>query len=258
MSAAPSIAAPRFHDARAAETARLFTEAAQADEAERARLLDEVIEINLPVARSVARRFRDRGEPLADLEQVAALGLVKAARRFDIDAGYDFLSYAVPTITGEVKRHFRDSAWAIRPPRRVQEAQGKISRATETLTVQLRRAPTTAELASQLDMNEELVVEALCSQGCFTPDSLDSTPGDSGDDWHHFHGAFDDAYELSELRVSLGPVLERLPARERRILYLRIERGWSQSQIAADIGVSQMQVSRLLSRIVRDFREAVA
>ncbi len=244
---------------RARRTAELLVLAQRAPEAERLRLQDLVIELNLPIARSLARRFAERGQPLDDLEQAAAVGLVKAVRRFDPDRGSDFLTFAVPTITGEVKRHFRDCAWAVRPPRRIQEAQGRVAVAIEELTTRLRRSPTAAEVARHLDLDEEDVVEAMSSRGCFSPASLDAELLDGdGTALRERLGTEDGAYTLAETLLALQPALDRLDARDRRILQLRLRLGRTQSQIAAELGVSQMQVSRQLARIRATLRGSIA
>lgn len=226
---------------------------------ERTRLQDRAIEVNLPIAYSIARRYGDRGEPLADLEQAAAVGLVKAVRRYDASLDHDFLTYAVPTITGEVKRHFRDYAWTVRPPRRIQEAQARISAAGEELTTTLGRSPTRPEVADHIGIGEPVVVEALSARGCFTPTSLDATTADTDTlPLHLSIGVQEDGYAVAETQVALRPALDQLSARDRRILHLRVDNGWTQTQIADELGVSQMQVSRLLGRIHGVLREAVA
>ncbi len=237
-------------------TAELLSRAAETSDAlERQRLLDEAVVLNLCVASSIAGRYRNRGIPEEDLEQVAHLALVKAARRYDPSAGHDFLSYAVPTIRGEVKRHFRDHGWSVRPPRRVQELQARISAAEGELTAGLGRSPRPSEIAAHLDESVDAVSEALATDGCFTPTSLDRPVGEDADlPLGELIGSEETGQGAVEARVVLAPVVRDLPDRDRRILMLRFFRGWTQQEIAEDIGVTQMQVSRLLSRILTDLR----
>ena len=241
---------------RAATTARLLEELhATDDEREREVLRAEVVVLNMGVARAIAHRYRQRGLAEDDLVQAAYVGLVKAANGFDPSHGRDFLSYAVPTITGEVKRFFRDFGWAVRPPRRVQEMQGGIAKLSRELTQQLGRSPKPSEVATAMGVDVEEVIEALAADGAFTPASLDVPVGEDGvatlgdlmpDD--------DRSFTSAEARVVLGPAVRKLAPRDRRILELRFFSGWTQEQIAQDIGVTQMQVSRLLSRILKDLR----
>jgi RNA polymerase sigma-B factor len=237
-------------------THSLLRRAAESDDdTERRRLLDEVVVINMCVATSIATRYRSRGIAVEDLEQVAHLALVRASRGFDPSTGNDFLSYAVPTIRGEVKRHFRDHGWAVRPPRRIQELQARISSAESELSFALGRSPRPSEIADHLDESPEAVTEALASDGCFTPASLDRPVGPEGDTTlGELLGETDTGQRAAEARVVLAPVVSRLSVRDRRILELRFFRGWTQQEIAKDIGVTQMQVSRLLSRILGDLR----
>jgi RNA polymerase sigma-B factor len=238
-------------------TARLLRQIAQTtDEAERKLLCDEVVVLNMGVARAIAARYRDRGISQEDLVQAAYVGLVKAVHGFDPDFERDFLSYAVPTVAGEVKRYFRDFGWTVRPPRRVQELQARISRASSELSQRLRRSPRPREVAEHLGVELEAVVEALAADGCFTPASLDVPVGEDGSaSLGELLGADDGALSRAEARILLGPAVRRLAARDRRIIELRFFHGWTQEQIAGDIGVTQMQVSRLLSRILADLRE---
>jgi RNA polymerase sigma-B factor len=241
---------------RAERTHELLRQAAAAaDETERRHLLDEVVVLNLGVANAIAARYRSRGIADDDLRQVAYLALVKAALGFDYETGHDFLSYSVPTIRGEIKRHFRDAGWVVRPPRRIQELQARIAGAEAELSARLGRSPRPSEVAALLDEPLEDVTEALASDGCFTPTSLDRpTVDDGGSTIGDLMGDLDSGQSAAEARVVLGPVVRRLKERDRRILMLRFFRGWTQAEIAADIGVTQMQVSRLLSRILADLR----
>ncbi len=241
---------------RSAMTAQLFEEIATTDDQrERDLLREEVVVLNMGVARAIAHRYRQRGLNLDDLVQVAYVGLVKAVNGFDLDHERDFLSYAVPTVSGEVKRYFRDFGWTVRPPRRVQELQGQIAKASNDLSQRLGRSPRPSEVAAELGVEVDAVIEALAADGCFTPSSLDVPVGEDGsatlgqlvrDEQEDFGGA--------EARVMLAPAVRRLGERDRRILELRFFRGWTQEQIASDIGVTQMQVSRLLSRILQELR----
>ena len=264
----PSPATPETPavESRSEQTARLLDLAAESTGAARAQLLDRVVELNLGVARAVAQRFRGRGEPLEDLEQVAALGLVKAVRLFAPERGKDFLSYAVPTIRGEVKRHFRDHAWTVRPPRRIQELQPRIARASEELTTRLNRSPRPDEVAAVLGVSTDEVIEALTCDGCFHSTSLDVRPTgsapDSATSLHAVLGHPDAGFALTELRAALAPALVALSDRDRHILARRVDDGWTQQEIADELGVSQMQVSRVLARIrarlARATQDAVA
>lgn len=251
-------AAPDGH--RAEITARLLRQVTEtSDEIEAKRLRDEVVVLNMGVARAIASRYRDRGISREDLMQAAYLGLVKAVQGFDPSFERDFLSYAVPTVAGEVKRHFRDFGWTIRPPRRVQELQSQISRASSELCQALHRSPKTGEVADHLSVDIDSVIEALAADGCFTPASLDIALGEDGSTSLGDLLGYDDAdMGRAEARMMLAPAVRGLGARDRHILELRFFRGWTQAQIAADIGVTQMQVSRLLSRILSDLRTELA
>jgi RNA polymerase sigma-B factor len=217
-------------------------------------LTDRLIETNAGVARSMAGRYRNRGIDLDDLEQVALLGLTKAAQRFDPTAGHDFLSYAVPTIRGELRRHFRDAGWMVRPPRRVQDLQARIARAQDELEPQLGRSPRPSEVAQHLDVELDDVVEALAADGCFTPTSLDGPVGDGASSLGDLIGTEDRAIESAEARVVLGPVLRTLSDRDQRILHLRFVEERTQQEIAETIGLTQAQVSRVLTRILDQLR----
>lgn len=242
-----------------AVTRRLLVQAARtADEVERQRLHDEVVRRNMRVARAVARRYRDRGLPKEDLVQVACLGLVKAVRRFDPSLEHDFLAFAVPTIAGEIKRYFRDFGWTVRPPRGIQELQAEVSRARATLTQDLGRSPKLDEIADLLGVDVERVIEVVGAAGCFTPASLDAPLGDGGpESLGERLPEVDGDFARTEARIVLAPVVRALPERDRRILELRFFHGLTQQEIGERIGVSQMQVSRLLSRILRQLRGAL-
>ena len=186
---------------------------------------------------------------------MACVALVKAAHGYDTAVGHGFVTYAAPTIRGEIKRHFRDHGWTVRPPRRVQELQARLSRAQGDLSASLGRSPRPSEMARHLDVPEEEVIEALSADGCFTPASLDRPIGvDGAPTLGDLLSDEDRAQEAAEARTVLGPAVRHLAERDRRILMLRFFWGWTQQEIATDIGVTQMQVSRLLSRILADLR----
>ena len=229
------------------------------DDPARAPIRDELVEMHLPLVEYLARRFRNRGEPLDDLVQVATIGLIKSVDRFDLERGVEFSTYATPTIVGEIKRHFRDKGWAIRVPRRLQELKLSLSKATSELSQRNGRSPTVAELAAHLKMTEEEVLEGLESANAYSAVSLDAPDG--GDDDSpavaDSLGITDDALEGVEYRESLKPLLERLPPREKKILLLRFFGNMTQSQIAAELGISQMHVSRLLARTLAQLRQGL-
>ncbi|WP_137293859.1 sigma-70 family RNA polymerase sigma factor [Nocardioides dongxiaopingii] len=229
------------------------------DPVERERLLDEVIVANLRVAHAVAARYRGRGVALDDLEQAACEGLVKAVHRFDPAQRHDLLSYAVPTIRGEVLHHFRNHSWTLRPPRRIQDLQWRINRAADDLSARLGREPLTAEVCEALEITPAEHDEAVAAFGCFQPTSLDQeiggteqlTLGESIPDVTDHHDA-------TEARTLLTPVVRRLSDRDRRILYLRFFEDQTQQEIGEELGVPQTQVSRWLGRICRDLRSQLA
>jgi RNA polymerase sigma-B factor len=236
----------------------LFAELAgcEPDTPERGRIRDQLVEMHLPLVEYLARRFRNRGEPLDDLVQVATIGLIKSVDRFDLERGVEFSTYATPTIVGEIKRHFRDKGWAIRVPRRLQELKLSLTKATSELSQRLGRSPTVAELAGHLEMSEEEVLEGLESANAYSAVSLDAPDGGDEDSpaVADTLGVEDESLEGVEYRESLKPLLDQLPPREKRILLLRFFGNMTQSQIAADLGISQMHVSRLLARTLTQLR----
>jgi RNA polymerase sigma-B factor len=242
--------------ARTEQTAACFEQLATCvDPDERHRLREQVVVLNLPVATSIALRYRGRGEPVEDLVQVAHLGLLKAVDGFDASRGSDFLAYAVPTVRGEVQRYFRDRGWDIRPPRRVQELRARISQATELLAQRLDRSPRPSEIAQHLGVDVHDVVECLASADCYHVRSLDApTDAEDGTDVANLVGAPDPELARVDDVLSVRPLLASLPPRDRRILTLRFYRGWTKSQIAEDIGVTQMQVSRLITQALKRLR----
>jgi RNA polymerase sigma-B factor len=229
------------------------------DDPERVRLRATLVELHLPLVEYLARRFRNRGEWLDDLTQVATIGLIKSIDRFDLERGVEFSTYATPTIVGEIKRHFRDKGWAVRVPRRLQELKLSLTKAIGELAQREGRAPTVSELATHLQMTEEEVLEGLESANAYSTVSLDAP--DSGDEdapaVADSLGMIDEALEGVEYRESLKPLLERLPPREKKILLLRFFGNLTQSQIAAELGISQMHVSRLLARTLAQLREGL-
>jgi RNA polymerase sigma-B factor len=259
----PDTESPRIqHGTRERSHAReLFERISElpADDEERLRIRGELVELHLPLVEYLARRFRNRGEWLDDLTQVATIGLIKSIDRFDLERGVEFSTYATPTIVGEIKRHFRDKGWAVRVPRRLQELKLALTKAIGDLAQRLGRAPTVAELAAHLQMSEEDVLEGLESANAYSTVSLDAP--DSGDEdapaVAESLGMVDDALEGVEYRESLKPLLERLPPREKRILLLRFFGNMTQSQIATELGISQMHVSRLLAKTLAQLREGL-
>jgi RNA polymerase sigma-B factor len=222
---------------------------------ERAALEVRVIEANMGVASQIALRYRRRGLAADDLEQVAYLALVKAVQRYVYAEDRDFLSFAVPTIRGEIRRYFRDQGWTIRPPRSVQEAQTRIREVEDDLLHQLGRAPRPSEIAERSGLEVGLVVEALAAVGCFTPSSLDASTTHEGGRVQEWLGDIDPDFGSAEARTVLAPLLGRLTRRERLMLEMRFFQGATQKEIGDAIGVTQMQVSRLLSDLMKRLRE---
>ena len=242
-------------ESRSEATARLFAEHATASQARQAAIEDDLVRLNMPLARDISRRFRNRGIADDDLEQVAYVGLVKAVKGFSPDRGHEFVSFAVPTIRGEIRRHFRDLGWTVRPPRSIQETQAKIAGCESELYQQLGRAPRPSEIAEHLDLELEQVIDALGATGCFAPASLDA-PGVAEDETVGQRlGDLDPNFDLAEARATLAPLLAKLSRRERLIVEMRFFRGCTQAEIGKEIGVSQMHVSRLLARLVARMRE---
>jgi len=221
---------------------------------------DGLVRLHLPLVEHCARRFRNRGEPLEDLVQVGTIGLIKSIDRFDLGRGVEFSTYATPTIIGEIKRYFRDKGWAIRVPRRLQELRMQIGTTTAELTQELGRSPTPRELAATIGCSVEEVIEGIESSNAYSTLSLDATE-DAGDEGGvsmlDMMGLDDAELEHIEIRESIKPLLEALPTREKRILLLRFFRNKTQSEIAAEIGVSQMHVSRLLTRTLDQLRASL-
>jgi RNA polymerase sigma-B factor len=222
---------------------------------------ERLIEQYMSLVRSLARRYSYRGEQLEDLVQIGAIGLIKAIDRFDLDRGVELTTYATPNIIGEIKRHFRDKGWSVRVPRGLQELNVQLSRLIEQLTVQLGRSPTIPELAKAADSTDEEVLEALESGRAYSSLSLSTGGGGDSDeelDPLESIGEEEHEYEVSEDRAVLAPGFRALDDRERRILHLRFFEGLTQSQIAQQVGISQMHVSRLIRRSLEKIRAEIA
>lgn len=218
-----------------------------------------LVHLHLPLVEHCARRFRNRGEPFEDLVQVGTIGLLKSIDRFDLERGVEFSTYATPTIIGEIKRYFRDKGWAIRVPRRLQELRMQIGSATAELTQTLGRSPTPRELADKIGCTVEDVLEGIESSNAYSTLSLDASDNDEDGAATMLDaiGVDDENLEHVEIRESIKPLLDRLDAREKKILLLRFFKNMTQSQIAEEIGVSQMHVSRLLSRTLDQLRASL-
>jgi RNA polymerase sigma-B factor len=220
------------------------------DSARRERLRDELVAMYSGYARSVARRYAGRGEPIEDIEQAAMLGLVKAINRFDPEVGDRFLAYAAPVVTGEVKRHFRDRTWTVRVPRRFQELHLAMREVNREFTAQHRRSATVVELAALMEITEEECIEVIGANDAYRPASLDTpiSDGENPATLADLLGADDSGLAGVVDRAALQPLLGRLPERDRHILLLRFWGNQTQSEIAGQLGISQMHVSRLISR----------
>lgn len=227
------------------------------DDARAAALRDEIVARTLPLARNIARRFASRGAEMDDLYQVASVGLIHAVDRFDPTHGSEFAAFAVPTIMGEVRRYFRDHAWAARVPRRVKDLTLDLRNATEALSQRLGRSPTAPELAAELGTDPDAVIEALAAAGAYQTHSLDSPVvrhGDTDATLADTLAADDVELEKTELHLALRPLIDKLSPREKRIVKLRFFEERTQTEIAHELGVSQVQVSRLLSKILTRIR----
>ncbi|MFF4754275.1 RNA polymerase sigma factor SigF [Streptomyces sp. NPDC002514] len=240
----------------APDTAAAFERLAALPEGPRRRALrDELVQVWLPMAERIAVRFRGRGEALEDLYQVASLGLVKAVDHYDPARGRAFEAYAVPTVTGEIKRHFRDHMWTLHVPRRVQDLRNRVRGAVKELAT-AGRMPTIAEIAEHTRLTEAEVRTGMEALECFSALSLDAeTPGVDGHCLGDTLGGPDPGFDLVVDRAAVRPCLQALPERERTILYLRFFRGMTQSRIASQLGISQMHVSRLISGCCDRLRE---
>jgi RNA polymerase sigma-B factor len=256
---APMRSRPPPHDPEYADVLDMFRELAQlpAGSSQSRCVRSRIVERCLPLADHIARRYRGRGEPDEDLLQVARVGLVNAVNRFDVCVGTDFLSFAVPTIMGEVKRYFRDSGWSLSVPRGVKEIYRQLGSVTEDLSQRLGRAPTVTELAAELDMERSDVMEGLLAGGCYRTKSIDEPRGgEQGARTIADHlGDYDTDISLVESREALRPLLANLPERDRDIIVMRFYESLTQSQIADRLGVAQMSVSRLLGKALTRLRD---
>src|SRR6478735_1234426 len=243
---------------RSADLFKVFRDE-EASQASRDAARDSLVHLHLPLVEHCARRFRNRGEPLEDLVQVGTIGLIKSVDRFDTERGVEFSTYATPTIIGEIKRYFRDKGWAIRVPRRLQELRMQIGTASAELTQSLGRSPTPRELAEAIGCSVEEIVEGIESSNAYSTLSLDATDDsdDSTASMLDAIGVDDEGLEHVEIRESIKPLLDRLEPREKKILLLRFFKNMTQSQIAEEIGVSQMHVSRLLNRTLEQLRTSL-
>jgi len=210
---------------------------------------DRLVEEMMPLVHSLARRYAGRGEPVDDLVQVGAIGLIKAIDRFELERGVELSTYAVPTIVGEIRRHFRDRSWSVHVPRRMKELSLRVARLVDDLSAELGRAPTVSEIAAAAEVEEEDVIEALETARAHTPTSL-STPVDASGDLTLIDllGEDEAGYEVLERGSVVRTGLEGLEERERKIVVMRFLHGLTQAEIATELGISQMHVSRLLRR----------
>jgi RNA polymerase sigma-B factor len=219
---------------------------------------EQLVILHRPLAEYLARRFSGRGESREDLEQVAVIALIKAIDRFDPSREVKFSTYATATIVGELKRHFRDKGWALRVPRRLQETGLKVSKSISDLSQRLGRSPTVREIAEETGLDQDEVLEGMDTVHAYSTASLDAPADEEGTSAIQQLGEEDVTIELLEGWASVAPALKALPSRERHILYLRFFRGLTQTQIAEQLGISQMHVSRLLSRTLSLLRQSVA
>ncbi|MFF8280603.1 RNA polymerase sigma factor SigF [Streptomyces sp. NPDC015346] len=264
--AAPLVVSPEAIDTRTLSRSlflrlrALDDQGVAADSPERTYVRDTLIELNLPLVRYAAARFRSRNEPMEDIVQVGTIGLIKAIDRFDCERGVEFPTFAMPTVVGEIKRFFRDTSWSVRVPRRLQELRLALTKASDELAQKLDRSPTVPELAAVLGVSEEDVVDGLAVGNAYTASSLDSpSPEDDGGEGSLADrlGYEDTALEGVEYRESLKPLLAKLPPRERQIIMLRFFANMTQSQIGEEVGISQMHVSRLLTRTLAQLRQGL-
>ncbi|KAA8884395.1 RNA polymerase sigma factor SigF [Nocardia colli] len=229
-----------------------------AQDPHRNELREEITRLCLPLAEHIARKFSGRGEAFDDLHQIARVGLILAVDRFDVSRGSSFLSFAVPTIMGEVRRHFRDRTWAVRVPRRLKEIQQLIGPATEALTNRLGRVPNAREIAAELDVELSEVTQALIARNGYQTNSIEGITRDDGENATLSVvaglGAEEPCYELLEQSMTVRPLIAALPERERQVLIMRFFESLTQAQIAEQLGVSQMQVSRILTKTLNTLR----
>jgi RNA polymerase sigma-B factor len=243
---------------RSVELFELLSDSA-VHESDRTAAREDLVHLHLPLVEHCARRFRNRGEPFEDLVQVGTIGLLKSIDRFEAARGVEFSTYATPTIIGEIKRYFRDKGWAIKVPRRLQELRMQITTTTAELTQSLGRSPTPRELAERIGCTVEEIIEGMESSNAYATLSLDATddPDETGGSMLDALGIEDPDLEHVEVRESIKPMLDQLDPREKRILVLRFFKNMTQTQIAEEIGISQMHVSRLLTRTLDQMRVAM-
>ena len=247
-------------DARAlSKTLFARLEALQEGTHEHAYVRNTLVELNLALVKFAASRFRSRSEPMEDIVQVGTIGLIKSIDRFELSRGVEFPTFAMPTIIGEIKRFFRDTSWSVRVPRRLQELRLDLAKATDELAQQLDRAPTVEELASRLGLTNDEVVEGMAASNAYTASSLDAQPEEDDTEGALADriGYEDHGLEGIEYVESLKPLIAELPARDRQILSLRFVANMTQSEIGEELGISQMHVSRLLSRTLVKLRKGL-
>ena len=221
---------------------------------------EQLVMSHLNLVRFLANKFKNRGEPLDDLVQVGYLGLLKAIDRFDPDRGLEFTTYATPTILGEIKRHFRDKGWSVRVPRRLQELSAKVNQATDTLTTQFQRSPTIQEIADYLDASVDEVLEAMESSSAYSSVPLEGTGSSENDDAPSVidrYGSEDNELALTDDRLVIEEALKGFSPREREVIELRFLKGMTQIEIAEQLGISQVQVSRLLRRTLKKIQDKI-
>lgn len=218
---------------------------------------DALILDHMPLVKALARRYANRGEPLDDLIQVGTIGLIKAIDRFDSERGTALASFATPTILGEIRRHFRDKTWMVHVPRGVQDAHGAVNRTIDDMTSRLRRSPAVHEVAAELGLSNEEVLDAIAAGAAYQPLSLSRPPSGQDDDDPIDVSVEDEGFEWAEGRASIGNRVVELPPREQRIIKLRFDGGMTQSEIAEVVGLSQMHVSRLLAKALATLRDSV-
>ena len=219
---------------------------------------DELIVSHLNLVRYLAAKFKNRGEQFDDLLQVGTIGLIKAIDRFDMDRGLEFTTYATPTIMGEIKRHFRDKGWSVRVPRRLQELSAKVNAAKEDLSIELSRSPSVEELAERVGASVEEVLEAMESSSAYNAVSLETAGTSEDEDTPSLldHYASEDAdLALSDDRLALDQILSQVSPREQEVIRMRYDEGLTQLEIAEKLGISQVQVSRLLRKTIDHIRE---
>lgn len=221
---------------------------------------EKLVMSHLNLVRFIANKFKNRGEPIDDLIQVGYLGLLKAIDRFDPSRGLEFTTFATPTIMGEIKRHFRDKGWSVRVPRRLQELSAKVNQATDTLTSQLQRSPTIAEIADYLDATVDEVLEAMESSSAYSSVSLEASSGADDDDTPSVidrYATEDSDLAFTDDRIIIEEALANFSPRERDVIEMRFLKGMTQIEIAEKLGISQVQVSRLLRRTLKKIQDKI-